>query len=223
MQRPDPKWPMRDLTPRRIADAAARAEAASLLRRGHVVAYPTDTLYALGALATNAGAVAQVLRLKGRLPEKTLPLIAADLDQVTWLAGVLSPLAARLAARWWPGPLTLVVDVCRPLAPGVVAPDGSVAVRIPAHAHVRDLVGRAGGPVTSTSANRTGAPAATTAEACATLAATGDPTDDGVAMILDDGPAATRQPSTIVDVRGGEVRLLREGALAWDHVLHSTR
>lgn len=215
---------MIDLTPRRIADAAARAEAAALLRSGHVVAYPTDTLYALGALASNAEAVAQVLRLKGRLPEKTLPLIAADLDQVTWVAGALSPLARRLAARWWPGPLTLVVDVCRPLAPGVVAPDGSVAVRIPAHADVRDLVRQAGAPVTSTSANRSGEAAATTAEACVALAdAAGDPAGAAVAMILDDGPATTRVPSTIVDVRGGEVRLLREGALAWDHVLHSTR
>lgn len=214
---------MRDLTPRAIADAAARAEAAALLRSGQVVAYPTDTLYALGALASHAGAVAQVLQLKGRLAEKTLPLIAADLEQVTWVAGALSPLAARLAARWWPGPLTLVVDVCRPLAAGVVSPEGSVAIRIPAHAHVRDLVRQAGLPITSTSANRSGEPPATTAEACSTLIAAGDPTAAGVAMVLDDGPATTRLPSTIVDVRGGAVRLLREGALAWDHVLHSTR
>jgi L-threonylcarbamoyladenylate synthase len=215
---------MRDLTPRRIADAAARADAAALLRAGRVIAYPTDTLYALGALATSTEAVALVLRLKGRLPEKTLPLIAADLEQVAWLVGTLSPRVQQLAARWWPGPLTLVVDVRPALAPGVVAPDGSVAVRVPAHDHVRHLVRQAGVPVTSTSANLSGEPPATTADECVALAASADPAGtDGVAMILDDGPARTRVPSTIVDVRGREIRLLREGALPWDHVLHSTR
>lgn len=215
---------MRDLTPRRITDAAARADAAALLRAGRVIAYPTDTLYALGALATSAEAVALVLRLKGRLPEKTLPLIAADLDHVAWLVGELSPRVRQLAMRWWPGPLTLVVDVRRALAPGVVAPDGSVAVRIPAHAHVRDLVRLAGGPVTSTSANLSGEPPATTAEECVVLTAAVEAAGlEGVAMILDGGPATTRVPSTIVDVRGREIRLLREGALPWDHVLHSTR
>jgi L-threonylcarbamoyladenylate synthase len=215
---------MRDLTPRSITEEAARAEAGTCLRDGHVVAYPTDTLYALGALATSTEAVRTVLRIKERLPEKTLPLIAADLDQVVWLTGPLSPLAARLAARWWPGPLTMVVDVCRPLAEGVVAPDGSVAVRIPAHDHVRDVVRRAGAPVTSTSANRSGDPPATTAGECLALDVAAEVDgQSGLAMVLDGGPAITRVPSTIVDVRNGDLRLLREGALPWSRVLHSTR
>ena len=191
-------------------------DAAALLRTGHVIAYPTDTLYALGALATSETAVGTVLRIKERVPDKTLPLIAADIAQVEWLAGGLSPRVRQLASRWWPGPLTLVLDVQQVLAPGVVAPDGSVAVRVPAHALARDLARRAGGPVTSTSANRAGQPPATTAEACLALG------EDG-ALVLDGGPARATLPSTIVDVRGPDLRLLREGAVPWDHVLHSTR
>ncbi len=201
---------------RSLANEQARDEAAALLRGGHVVAYPTDTLYALGAVATHADAVRTVLAIKGRLPEKTLPLIAADLAQVEWLAGPLPPAALRLAREWWPGPLTLVVAVQRPLAPGVVAPDGSVAVRVPAHDLVRDLVGRVGIPVTSTSANRTGEPAAETAEACRALG-------PGVAAVLDGGPSACRTPSTIIDVRTAEIRLIRAGAVPWERVLHSNR
>ena len=199
-----------------IDDEAARAEAARLLLSDAIVAYPTDTLYALGARATSDTAVAAVLRLKERLPERTLPLVAADVAQVEWLAGELSPQARRLADRWWPGPLTLVIDAREELATGVVAADGSVAVRVPAHEHVRDLVRRVGVPLTSTSANRTGTPAATTAGACLALG-------DALALVLDDGPAITRAPSTIVDVRGPAIRLVREGILPWDHVLHSMR
>lgn len=191
-------------------------DAAALLRTGHVVAYPTDTLYALGALATSATAVGAVLRIKERVPDKTLPLIAADIAQVEWLAGRLSPRVRQLASRWWPGPLTLVLDVQRSLALGVVAPDGSVAVRVPAHTLARNLARRAGGPLTSTSANRAGQPPATTAEACLALG-------DDVALVLDGGPSGATLPSTIVDVRGPDLRLLREGAVPWDHVLHSTR
>lgn len=191
-------------------------DAAALLRTGHVVAYPTDTLYALGALATSETGVATVLRIKERVPDKTLPLIAADIAQVEWLAGPLSPRVRHLASRWWPGPLTLVLDVQQTLAPGVVAPDGSVAVRVPAHALARDLARRAGGALTSTSANRAGQPPATTAEACLSLG-------EDVALVLDGGPSRATRPSTIVDVRGTDLRLLREGAVPWDHVLHSTR
>ncbi len=160
--------------------------------------------------------MAAVLRIKQRLPDKTLPLIAADIAQVEWLAGSLPPRVRELASRWWPGPLTLVLDVHQSLAPGVVAPDGSVAVRVPAHDLACDLARRAGGPLTSTSANRTGQPPAMTADACSTLG-------DDVALVLDGGPARATIPSTIVDVRGADLRLLREGAVPWEHVLHSTR
>lgn len=199
-----------------LASEQARGDAAACLRAGQVVAYPTDTLYALGAMATHDDAVRAVLRIKERLPEKTLPLIAADLAQVAWLAGPLPAAAERLARQWWPGPLTLVVEVRRQLAPGVVAPDGSVAVRIPAHDLVRDLVARVGTPITSTSANRAGAPPAQTAEACLQFG-------DLVAAVLDDGPAQSRVPSTIVDVRTAEIRLIRPGAVPWERVLHSDR
>lgn len=196
--------------------SAALDTAAAALRADQVVVYPTDTLYALGAIATSDVGVQTILRLKGRLPERTLPLIAADLEQVTWLAGTLSARGSAVAAAWWPGPVTLVLDAARTLAPGVVAPDGSIAVRVPAHEGARRLAALAGEPLTSTSANRTGEPPAATAADCRHFASE-------VAIILDGGPAEFTQPSTIVDVRHDPIRLIREGAVPWKRVLHSSR
>lgn len=180
------------------------------------MAFPTDTLYGLAADPASASAVEKVLAIKGRAPGAALPLVAADLDQVR-MAGRLSPLAERLAARFWPGPLAILIDAAETLAEGVRAPDGSVAVRVPAHAVARALARAAGTPLTATSANRSGA--APAADARAALAALGAEVD----AIVDAGPARGGAPSTIVDARGAAPRLVREGAIAWTRVLESLR
>ena len=151
-------------------DPAILARAASVLRGGGVIVFPTDTLYGLAADARNPRAVEAVVRVKGRAPAEPLPLVAADAGQVEREAAVMSPLARRLARRFWPGPLTLVVAARTSLAPAVTAGTGTVAIRVPDHIVARRLAELAGVPLTSTSANRSGfPPAATAAEAAAGL------------------------------------------------------
>ncbi len=210
----------RAVTPRLLRlDAAASDEAfrpaVAALSAGGVVAYPTDTLYGLGVDPTQAPAVEALCRLKARSATAGIPLIASTLVQVESAAGGLPPLGRRLAARFWPGPLTLVVEPEAAFATGVCAADGSVAIRVPAAPGARRLAALCGGPITATSANRAGRrPAATAAEVVAGLGA-------AVAIVVDGPAALTGPPSTIVDVRGRHARLIREGAVAWDRVLQS--
>ena len=112
----------------------ALREVAEAISRGAVVVYPTDTLYGLGASAHDVDAVARVCALKGRRLGQPLSVITADVAQVRVDVGVLSLLGQRLAARWWPGPLTLVIAAHDRLAPPCRGADGSVAVRVPDHA-----------------------------------------------------------------------------------------
>ncbi|MPY91292.1 MAG: threonylcarbamoyl-AMP synthase [Luteitalea sp.] len=199
----------------RHAWAHAVSRAARLLRAGRVVAYPTDTLYALGAAADEPHGVADVIALKARTPDKTVPILAASLEQVAARVGPLSPLGLQLARRFWPGPLTLVMTATHFLAPGVVHPDGSVAVRVPASRVARALAASVDGPVTSTSANRAGGPPAQSVDEVVRLFG------PRLALILDGGPAREVTPSTIVDVRDTVPHLLRSGAVPWKHVLES--
>lgn len=195
--------------------AAAVQRAAELLRTGNVVAYPTDTLYALGAAANEARGVRALMTMKGRPTGKPLPIIAADLEQVAMHVGPLPPLGTRLARRFWPGALTLVTTATQSLAAGIAAPDGSVAVRVPASEVARALAAAVDQPVTSTSANVASEPPAASAEEVIRVF------DAKLALVLDGGPARAVTPSTIVDVRGSVPQLLREGAVAWGHVLES--
>lgn len=189
--------------------------AASLIRDGSVVGCPTDTLYALGADATNPQGVAQVFRLKGRDAAKALPIVAADLAQVVATVGHMSALARRLAERFWPGPLSLIISASSSIVPDVHGGLATVAVRVPAHAVTRLLIELAGAPLTATSANRAGQPAARTADEVARAFGRSLP------VLLDAGPAPSFEASTIVDVTGERPRLVRAGAIAFERVLES--
>src|SRR5215471_12756745 len=147
-------------------DPAVIREAADLIRRGLVVAYPTDTLYGLAVDPRNAEAVKRLYDLKGRGDASALTLIAADLAHVR-AAGEMTPQAEQLAARWWPGPLTIVLRARGILTPGMLGGGSTVGVRIPDHAVATALARDAGFPITATSANRSGATAASTADAVA--------------------------------------------------------
>lgn len=189
---------------------ALLAPAVRALRAGQLVIYPTDTLYALGARALDADAVARVGEAKGRPADKPFPLIAASEGQARALAREWPAAAARLAERWWPGPLTLVVPARAGLPAGVASPAGLVAVRVPRSAPARALASEAG-PLVATSANRSGGRAPTT---CAAALA-----EVGVqaSVAVDAGPGRD-VPSTLVEVRGEDLRLLRAGALAWEEI-----
>jgi L-threonylcarbamoyladenylate synthase len=194
-------------------DPAVIREASDLIRRGLVVAYPTDTLYGLAVDPRNAEAVRRLYELKGRAETSALTLIAADLAHVG-AAGELTAEAERLAGRWWPGPLTVVMRARPILARETLAGGSTVGIRIPDHAVGIALARDAGFPITATSANRSGAAAASSADAVA--AALPD-----VDAIVDAGPVRGGEPSTIVDASSTPVTLLRQGVVPWDKVLRS--
>ncbi len=194
-------------------DAGAIREAAAWLAQGLVVAYPTDTLYGLAVDPRNVGAVRRLYGLKGRPETSALTLIAADVGQVR-MAGQVTPEVERLAARWWPGPLTIVMRAGAAVVPDALAGGRTAGIRVPDHAVAVALARAAGFPITATSANRSGGLAATTA--AAVVAAL--PDVDGV---VDAGPVRGGAPSTIVDASQVPVTLIREGVVAWGKVLES--
>ncbi|MGE0699028.1 MAG: L-threonylcarbamoyladenylate synthase [Hyphomicrobiaceae bacterium] len=184
------------------------AEAARLLRDGKLVAFPTETVYGLGADATQGRAVAAIYEAKGR--PRFNPLIAhvADIDAAEAIAEV-GAAARRLAEAFWPGPLTLVLPQRpgSPIASLVTAGLDTVAVRVPSHPVARDLLRAVGRPVAAPSANRSGHVSATTAaHVAADLGAS-------VSLIIDGGPAHLGIESTIVDVSQKVPLLLRPGAV----------
>ncbi|HEV2083200.1 MAG TPA: L-threonylcarbamoyladenylate synthase [Brevundimonas sp.] len=189
-----------------MSDPTARAAAA--LAAGELIILPTETVYGLGADAANAQAVAKVFEAKGR--PRFNPLIAhvADAAQADRIA-VLDAAARRLAARFWPGPLTIVaparegVGVCDLARAGL----DSVAVRVPGHATARAVIAAFGGAVVAPSANRSGRPSPTT------FADAVEETGHAVAEALDGGPCAVGLESTVVSVLDGRIALLRPGAV----------
>jgi L-threonylcarbamoyladenylate synthase len=175
-----------------------------------LLVYPTDTLYAVGGRALSARAVDRVRQAKGRAETKPLPLIAADLEQARALSGAWPEDASRLAGRFWPGPVTLVVPAARVIPDAVTAGSGTVAVRVPALTLTRALC--AEGPLVSTSANLAGKlPGRTCREAVAAVGS-------AVSLALDAG-SGRPLASTIVDLSGPVPRLVRDGAVPWDDVL----
>ena len=190
-------------------------EAARALDAGLLVAYPTDTVYGLAADPGQRKAVDRVFQAKGRASDLAVPVIAATLDQVVASVGRMTPLARRLADRFWPGPLTLVLDAAGELDRRLLGGRDSVAVRIPDHAVARGVAAALGRPITATSANRSGAPPALSADEVS--AALGQE----VHLILDGGRSSRGEPSTIVDARKARPTLVREGVVPWERVLQS--
>jgi len=187
--------------------------AADLVRRGLVIAYPTDTVYGLAVDPRNAAAVRRLFGLKGRPETSALTLIASNIDQVQAVAEITEE-GARLAAQFWPGPLTIVFCARPGIAVETLAGGTTVGVRVPDDAVARALAREAGFCVTATSANRTGQPAASSAGAVVEAL-------PGVDGILDAGESCGGAASTIVDASTAAVTLIRAGAIAWDRVLKS--
>ena len=197
----------------REPDAAIIAQAAQMIRDGLVVAYPTDTLYGLATDPRNPAAVMRLYDLKDRPETSALTMIAADLTQVGQ-AAEMTQQGQRLAERWWPGPLTMILRARSAIAREALAGGGTVGVRVPDDAVATALAKSVGFCITATSANRSGHPAATTADGVAEALPDAD-------AILDAGAARGGAPSTIVNASGQEITLVRDGAIAWDRVLRS--
>jgi L-threonylcarbamoyladenylate synthase len=189
-----------------LEEAVSRA--ARCLRDGGLVAFPTDTLYGLGALASDDEAVEKLFQAKKRPSDKPLPLLLAsrrDVDEVTEDV----PLAAeRLMEAFWPGALTLVLRRARGYESRALGGGDTVAIRVPAHPIALRLIREAGGPITGTSANVAGGSGPRTA--ADVRRALGDAVD----FVLDGGPTGGELESTVVDLTGETPRLLREGAVS---------
>jgi L-threonylcarbamoyladenylate synthase len=188
------------------------AAAAEILQAGLIVAYPTETFYGLGVDPRSPAAVERLFALKHRAASTAIPLIAADLEQVARV-GRLTPAAIRLAARFWPGPLAVVIEADPIVAPAIHAGRGTIAIRVPAHSGARALAERAGTAITATSANRSHEAPATEAARIVEIFS------DDIALVLDGGAAPGGLPSTIVDMTGAAPKLVRAGAVPWERVL----
>jgi L-threonylcarbamoyladenylate synthase len=182
------------------------ADAVALLIKGGILVYPTDTVYGLGADATNSASVSRVFEVKGRQAGLSLPVIACDLAQARECA-VFTPGANTLAAAFWPGALTLVLER-RPAFPGYACKGGlKIAVRVPDQWLAVSLARGLGHPITGTSANLSGQPSARDpAEARRQL-------DGRVDLFVDAGRCAGGLESAIIDASGQEPVILREGAI----------
>ena len=189
------------------------ARAAATLQAGGLVVFPTDTFYGLAADPRHAGAVERVFQAKGRSSTVALPLIAADVEQAVAASTGLSGLTLRLAVAFWPGALTLVVDAAPVILSAVHGGTNTIAIRVPDHPVARQLASANGFPIVSTSANRSGEPAVSDADAA--VAAIGDLVD----LVLDGGATPGEAPSTIVDARAQVPLLLRAGAVPFSRVL----
>ena len=195
-----------------IQDPAARAFAIDLIAHEQVVAAPTDTVYGVMCRFDSAAGIERLYGAKDRPPQKAIPVLLADVDQMAQLVeGELPSPAQRLIDHFWPGPLTLVLPARPSLLATLTAGQPTIAVRMPAHSALRTLL-RATGPLAATSANRSGcSDTGTAAEVLAQLGGR-------IPLILADDEAADRVklrvPSTIVDLTVTPARVLRVGQIA---------
>ncbi len=178
--------------------AALIDEAAQALKQGQLVIVPTDTVYGVAADPDSPAACHRLAEAKGRDADKPVALLADDVPAVIQRSGPLGPAERCLAEAFWPGPLTLVLDM----------PDGGTeGFRVPDSDVTRALLRACGGVLRVSSANLSGEPAALTAQAAA------DAIGDRVAVVIDDGPVTGGRASSVVRISGGQVVLLREDAL----------
>jgi L-threonylcarbamoyladenylate synthase len=200
-----------------VLDAAGRpplattiAAAADALRGGDIVGIPTDTVYGLAADPWHSGAADRLFAVKGRPRRVELPVLVASEAQALRLATGVPNSARRLMARFWPGPLTIVLPRGRDVAADLGDDDETIGLRCPDHP-VPQALCRAVGPIATTSANRHGSDPLTTAAAVAAML-------PGVAFVLDGGPC-DRPASTVVDATGQMPKLLRPGSIDWGQIM----
>jgi len=182
------------------------APAVAAIRRGEIVAFPTETYYGLGVDALDARALERLFAFKGRGAHKASALLVADMAMFAGLCVEVPARARELAAVHWPGPLTIALPA-RPDLPAAIVSDGCVAARVCSHPLAAALVEAVGRPITSTSANPAGAaPSRSAAEVAAHFAGK-------EFFLLDGGQTPGGPPSTLVRLRGGEMEILRPGAI----------
>ncbi|MBI5846884.1 MAG: threonylcarbamoyl-AMP synthase [Nitrospirae bacterium] len=179
-----------------------------LLDNAEIIAYPTETFYGIGVKYNQEEALVRLYQLKQRPLDKAMPLIIGRAEQLSLLTPLIPEAAQRLMERFWPGPLTLILEARETLSRHITADTGKVAVRIPGPSFALTLVRHLDYPITATSANITGMPPAETADAV------NDYFGSKVSAVVDGGKTLGNEPSTIVDVTGAEVKIVRKGIIS---------
>lgn len=195
--------------------SAMLTHALRVLKAGGLVAFPTDTVYGVGALAFNQKAIESIYTAKDRPIEKAIPILIADIEDMEKVGVDVPQSAYRLAARFWPGPLTCIIPK-QPTLPQAVSATSTVGVRMPDHEIARTLL-RAAGPMAVTSANISGQPSPSTAEEVFAQL------NGRIPLIIDGGPTPGGIPSTVVDCSTSELKILRKGPLSVEELLYALR
>ena len=184
--------------------------ASDILEKGGIIAYPTESFYALGVLAADEDAVRKLFELKKRQADKPLPLIVGDMDTLLSIVKMVPDQAGELINTYWPGPLTLLFEANEKISLLLTGGTGKVAVRIPGESTALDLAKSLKLPITATSANLSARPPAV--NAVSVIEYFGNTVD----LIIDAGGAPGGRPSTILDVTVTPPRILREGRVILD-------
>jgi L-threonylcarbamoyladenylate synthase len=183
------------------------SEPAEAIRRGELVAFPTETVYGLGADALNPEAVLSIFKAKGRPNDNPLIVHIAETDMLKPLIAEMKPEAQKLISAFWPGPLTIVFQKSAAVPPEVTAGLDSVAIRMPDHPLALELIKRAGVPIAAPSANRSGKPSPTLAEHVL------EDMSGRISWIIDGGPCRVGLESTVLDMTGDIPTILRPGGI----------
>jgi len=197
-----------DILPASSNGAILRALA--VLREGGLVAFPTDTVYGVGALAFDGDAIESIYAAKDRPIEKAIPILLSDAEELDQVGIDIPTAALRLASRFWPGPLTILVPKRLDLPPSVSA-TSTVGVRVPDHDVARALL-RAAGPMAVTSANISGGPSPVSAQEVF------EQLGGRIPLIIDGDRTPGGIPSTLVDCTTPEIMVLREGPIRWEEL-----
>lgn len=187
--------------------------ALEVLLSGGLVAFPTDTVYGVGSLAFHQNAIESIYVAKNRPIEKAIPVLIGDSPDVIKVADEIPLFAMKLIARFWPGPLTVLVPK-KPTLPEAVSATATVGVRVPDHETARSLL-RLAGPMAVTSANIAGQASPITAQQVFAQL------NGRIAMIIDGGETPGGIPSTLVDCTGEEIQILREGPILKEELLNA--
>ena len=197
------------------ADDEGIKAAAFLLREGGVVVYPTETVYGLGCVPSDPDAAQRVCEIKQRA-DKPLPLICSDIEAARKVVK-MTPAAERLAARFWPGPLTIVLPNKVKYSMWVNHGASTLGVRVTEHPVARKLAQLSGGVIVSTSANVSGDEPAKSAQEAKEIFG------NKVDIILDGGPSPRTESSTVVDLSSDEIWLLRKGPISGEQIMEALR
>lgn len=197
---------------RTLEEGRALEEAITTIQNGGVIAFPTDTVYGIGASLSHRDAMARIYTVKGRAQEKPIPILVSRPDVIETLTDEPDHELIELAMRFWPGPLTIILKAKDELPAEVKAPDGTFGVRVPDHSVPLTIAQHNGGAIATTSANRSGMPPATTAKAIEEMLG------DSLDIILDGGIAPGDTASTVIRREGATISVIREGSVTLDQL-----